>query len=392
MGSVPEFSPVFTKLSRHSGLAAWLVGVGVFGAAVVDWQTGQPPSTRIPVAGWPQFVVFVVAVAACVVLTTLASTRPPETGSEHSTAYPMYSLIYGAMAAGAVAVAVADPTYASLILALPLIEIRRRFREPHRLLATLLIIAVIVAFVVTEQTARTLQELEAVFVLSIAIIIVVMLGNALAGADRARSADVATARLTERHQLAQELHDSLGHNLLATSIQLKNATALRASDPERADAAIGLASRAVAEALADTRFAVDTVRADADRFSLGRSLPELAERATPTSITVDLDLDGDHRRLDQLTQITLYRVAQEALSNIVRHADASVAAISSTVTESTATMIIRDDGAGFQPEVTTGRAGLDSMSERLARIGGSLAIDSTPGAGTTLTAQVMVER
>jgi signal transduction histidine kinase len=357
---------------------AWFVGLGVFGSGVYDWLNGQAPSTVLPIAAAAGFVVFAAAVWLVIGLGTLAALALVD---------PWWR--YVALGAALLAVVVADPTYASLLMAVPLIDVRRRVDEPLRRLLTVVTLATVAFVVLTEQTRRVVAEVEAMFVLAIAMAIVVMFGDSLRRMDRARAAELNLARVDERNRLARELHDSLGHNLLACSIQLRNATAQQHRDPEATTRAIDLAGRAVAEALADTRLSVDNIRADSDGFSLEQALPDLVERAAPTSMTVDVDLRGDYQTLDQLTQITLYRVAQEALTNIVRHANAGAAAIRATVTGSSAVLEIRDDGDGFDLASAAGSAsGLQSIRERMSRIGGRLDVETEKGAGTTLTAVV----
>ncbi|MEM9564664.1 MAG: sensor histidine kinase [Actinomycetota bacterium] len=357
---------------------AWLVGLGVFVAGVYDWAQGQAPESVLPLPPTARFVAFTVLTGLVVGLASLAAIGRPQP-----------NWCDGALVAALAATIVADPTYASLLVAIPLIDIRRRAADPLRrwlTIATLVAVAVVVA---TEQTRPVAVEVEGMLVLGIALTIMVMLGDALRRMDEVRAVEAELVRADERNRLAQELHDSLGHNLLACSIQLRNAAVQQHRDAEATTRAIDLAGRAVAEALADTRLSVDTIRTDGAGFSLGAALPDLVTRAAPTAMTVDLDLAGDHRALDQLTQITLYRVAQEALSNVVRHANAEAATIRTRVTPSTAVLEVSDDGDGFDPTSATGSAaGLQSIRERLARVGGRLDVATEKGGGTTLTAVV----
>ena len=373
-GVVQEHGPTW----RLDLAAAWLVGLGVFGSGLYDWVNGQPPSSVLPISDWPAFVVFGFLVLTVAGLGSLAAL---------DRVGPWWR--YVGLVAGLLGALIADPTYASLLIAVPLIDVRRRVGEPLRRLLTVAALAAILLVVMTEQTRRVIAEFEAMFVLAIALAIVVLFGDSLRRMDQARTAELALARVDERNRLARELHDSLGHNLLACSIQLRNATAQQHRDPEATSRAIDLAGRAVAEALADTRLSVDNIRADSAGFSLEQALPDLVERAAPTSMTVDVDLQGDYKSLDQLTQITLYRVAQEALTNIVRHANAGAASIQATVTGASAVLEISDDGDGFDLGSATGSgSGLQSIKERMSRIGGRLDVETKKGTGTTLTAVV----
>ncbi len=357
---------------------AWLVGFGVLAAGVFDWLGGRAPQSLLPLSDGGRFVVFALGVALVVGLATMAAIG--RVGSRWH---------YGALAGAILVTIVADPTYASLLTAIPLIEIRRRVGEPARLALTLATLAIVAVIVLTEQTQRVVAEYEAMFVLGISLCIVVILGDSLRRMDEARAIEADLVRADERNRLARELHDSLGHNLLACSIQLRNAEAQQHRDPAATTRAIELAGRAVAEALADARLSVDNIRADGDGFSLQRALPELVKRAAPSSMTVDVDIQGDHRSLDQLAQITLYRVAQEGLTNIVRHSNADAASIRTTVTDSSAVLQISDDGDGFDIASAPGTAsGLQSIRERMSRIGGHVEVRTEKGEGTTLTAEL----
>ncbi|MEM8922399.1 MAG: sensor histidine kinase [Actinomycetota bacterium] len=362
----------------RSGLVvAWPIGLGVLLAGTYDWLQGQAPASPLPVPEAVRFGIFALSVVSLVGLATVGATgRGPDR-------WHLVGLVLAFLA-----VVAADPTYAALLVAVPLIEIRRRVDEPVRGRLTIGALALTVVLVASEQI-RSAADVEEMFVLAIALTVVVLLGDALRRADEVRAVEAELARADERNRLARDLHDSLGHHLLACSIQLRNAAAQHGRDHEATDRSIDLASRAVAEALADTRLSVDNIRAGSNGFSLSQALPELARRASPSAMNVDVELRGDHQALDQLTQITLYRVAQEALSNVVRHANARAATIASTVTADRAVLEVRDDGDGFEVTPGAGSAsGLQSLRERLAKVGGRLDVQSEQGSGTVLTAEV----
>ena len=179
-----------------------------------------------------------------------------------------------------------------------------------------------------------------------------------------------------------------GHSLLASSIQLRNATALWERSPEAALQSVELASRAVGDALVDTRIAVDTIRSQGPPFSLQHALPGLLDRISSPTMTTNLTIDGATETIDPLVQITLYRVAQEALTNAVRHADASHVDVTNTVTDTRVELIVADNGRGFNVDASGVHAGMQSMTERLARVGGSIDVTSSSQAGTSVRAEI----
>ena len=102
---------------------------------------------------------------------------------------------------------------------------------------------------------------------------------------------------------------------------------------------------------------------------------------------VDLEANvGDRLRSD--VETALYRIVQEALTNIVKHAEASAVSIVLARSGRSVTAVIEDDGRGFTPELDGDGLGLLGMGERLALLGGKLKIESSPGAGTTIVAEV----
>lgn len=363
-------------LNSSTALAA-VVTFGVVASGALDWWQGEAPASRVP--GISGFVPFLLLSIVCMAAAIYAADvrRSPQ--------WRTVSL-FAAMGAAALA----DPTYATLIAAVPLIEISRRADEPERSMSIVGSGAFLGWLAITEPSAPQTAAFESVLVLLIVMTIVVMFGTALRSSDRARILEARLARVDERSSIASDIHDSLGHNLLATSIQLQKARALIDDDPEAAAVSIDLASGAVAEALADTRLVVDDNRADSGSFSLESSLEGLVSRMTTSEIPVSLDMRGDHRKLASVEQMTLYRFAQETLANVMRHSGASRAAVRASVIDGTATVSVQDDGSGFDVRSVPERTGLANLRERLARHGGTMQISSSEGGGTTVTALLEV--
>ena len=352
------------------------VPLAVLVAGVADWHdrpNGAGAIFGVQTDSTSHMVSFIVATVATGVLGFLFTTGPEAPG---------WFRIAAALTA-TMAVRAGQPTYATLLFALPLIDIRRRQRNPRRALYTVAILGLMAFGLLQDRRAHGAQPFIA---WGIAALLILALGDLLRQIDEAAASETELARLSERQRLAQDLHDSMGHLLLASSIQLRKAVAFRDRDPAQADEAIELASGAIAEALIDLRIAVDGAHADTSGFSLSESLRNMVGRLGP-SMSVDLDLSDD-ADLALTTQITLYRCAQEGLTNVLRHAEASTARLSTTVTPSSASITVTDDGRGFDATVGSGGAGLKNLRERLTRLGGSLIIRSSPGAGTVLVASL----
>jgi signal transduction histidine kinase len=201
---------------------------------------------------------------------------------------------------------------------------------------------------------------------------------------------VVEAQESERRRLALELHDETGQALTSILLGLKAIRA--ASGPEDAERAEADVRTLVVQALQDVRALAVELRPSAlDDFGLGPALQRLAETFAERSgieTVVEASLE---RRLPAEIETTLYRVVQEALTNVVKHAGASHVSIVVTSRDSSVAVTIDDDGGGFDPAVVRADAlGLLGMRERLALVGGTLTVESSPDAGTTLAARVPV--
>jgi signal transduction histidine kinase len=206
-------------------------------------------------------------------------------------------------------------------------------------------------------------------------------------------AELATTR--ERNRLARDIHDTLGHYLTVINVQLEKALVFRDKKPEEADQAVSVAKRLASEALQDVRRSVGALRATQELPEFTPSLTKLVERVQSDTCTVELNMEGDEHSFSKQGLLVLYRAAQEGLTNIQKHAHASHIWIDLHFEEQEATLILRDNGHGFdtarwqqaEPE-RDGGYGLQGVQERLELVGGSLQVASAPGQGTTLRVTV----
>jgi signal transduction histidine kinase len=200
---------------------------------------------------------------------------------------------------------------------------------------------------------------------------------------------VVEAQEQERRRLARELHDETGQALTSILLGLKPLEEALAGTPGAA--ALADLRQLVVEALQDVRrLAVGLRPAVLDDFGLVPALERLtASFAEQSGIRVDFHSTLGETRLPSAVESSLYRVVQESLTNIVKHAGAQNVSVSVVGRPSTAAAVIEDDGAGFDPRlVHDGGIGIVGMRERLALLDGRLEIESRPGAGTTVVAEV----
>jgi len=192
----------------------------------------------------------------------------------------------------------------------------------------------------------------------------------------------------ERHRLAREIHDSLGQAFTAILIQLRSAEETLGDEPDMARTAIGQVRELARDGLADARRAVDALRPQTlDRFDLATALRRAVVQATlGTPIDVHCNVRGDVYALPVDTALQLLRIAQEALSNSLKYADAQRLTIELTFEPSQTQLRVQDDGRGFEVEqaAAAGGFGLLSMRARAVAIDAELTITSALGQGTTL--------
>ena len=197
------------------------------------------------------------------------------------------------------------------------------------------------------------------------------------------------AQQAVRRHVARELHDQLGQDLTALGLQLDRMAMDAPPEIERS------AAQARDAALAS----VETVRRLArqlrpevlDDLGLRPALVDLCHRiATQTGLRVDTELSAVPEGLDQDTELVVYRVVQESLTNVLRHAEASRSRVVVSMRGGELEATITDDGVGMRGDGRVGEGGLRQMLERVLLVGGRLDVDSAPGRGTTVRLRVPV--
>jgi len=202
---------------------------------------------------------------------------------------------------------------------------------------------------------------------------------------------VVEAQELERARLARELHDETGQALTSILLGLKQLDEV--VETEGAHEAAAAIRELVASTLHDVRrLAVELRPSALDDFGLVPAVERLVSNLSEQSdLVVDLEARLGDRRLPPEAETALYRIVQEALTNVVKHASAHRVSITLVRKDGSAVVVVEDDGNGFRPdEVRTGALGFVGMRERVELVGGRLTVESSPGAGTTLVAEVRV--
>jgi signal transduction histidine kinase len=198
----------------------------------------------------------------------------------------------------------------------------------------------------------------------------------------------------ERRALHAELHDQVGANLFALRLELDVAASLLSrNDALSAERHLGGAREVAGETIAMARDLMAGLRPPAlDDFGLVAALRALAESQS-SRLNLQIDVVGDDvtPRPGRLVENSLFRIAQEAVMNAARHASATRIAVAFAERDGRVILTVRDDGVGFDldvPGTDPDHWGLKSMRERARAIGGMLHVESAPGAGTRVTAEV----
>ena len=196
--------------------------------------------------------------------------------------------------------------------------------------------------------------------------------------------------LEERTRMARDIHDTLAQGFTGVIVQLDTAVeALRDEEPEAAAKHIGRARELARESLVEARHSVHALRPQAlERAELADALKAIIINTTAgTSLHSDFQLDGEPRKLQPAIEENLLRIGQEALTNALKHACATTFQARLSFDSKVVRLELRDNGKGFTVDNANGDGiGLIGMKERAEQIGGTLAITSEPGAGTTIIA------
>lgn len=196
------------------------------------------------------------------------------------------------------------------------------------------------------------------------------------------------ATVKERNRLAREIHDGLGHYLTVINVQIEAARAVMESDPAQSLDALRKAQALAQDGLADARRSVAALRASpVEERPLPEAIAMLVEENRAAGIEVAFTLVGGCRPLSPQTGLTLYRAAQEGLTNVRRHARVSEAEVVLEYRDGgTVRLLVRDDGTGSAD--VDGGFGLLGVRERTQILGGRVDIRTAPGQGFTLEVEV----
>lgn len=201
------------------------------------------------------------------------------------------------------------------------------------------------------------------------------------------------AAVQERNRIAREIHDSLGHALTALNVQLQTAVKLWDRSSIDAKPFLEQAQKLGTLAMKEVRRSVNALRADADTEEpLEQAIATLVKdfcQGTGVAVSTQIDLQTV---LPAQTAKTIYRVIQESLTNICKHAQATSAQIHLQQTTDKICLTIADNGKGFRLQSGSSGFGLHSMRERIAALDGTFEIEAQPGSGCSIHVELPLQR
>ena len=197
------------------------------------------------------------------------------------------------------------------------------------------------------------------------------------------------AQERERLRVARELHDEIGQSLTAVTLQAERAADDGAADPT---AELRRIADQIRDSLDDVRRIARELRPEAlDDLGLINALITLCSRVSAQGgLRVERQLEPGLPSLESDVELVIYRVAQESLTNVVRHARAGCATVSLRAENGAVLLRVRDDGRGLPTELPKGTAGMAGMRERALLVGGRLSIWSEPDRGTEIRLEIPI--
>jgi signal transduction histidine kinase len=277
----------------------------------------------------------------------------------------------------------------------------------HRLVAAVAAVAGFGIFPWLDYLLRDQPGPSLVGLAALAAWLLVLLGVAegirirrerIAEAARIREEEALRRAGEERLRIARELHDALGHHLSLINMQSGVALHLNKELPEQASGALTAIKQASKEALAELRSVLDILRQEGEAaarsptWTLTR-LDDLVAQAAAAGVVVQTEIDGEARPLPFAVDVAAFRIVQEALTNVARHAGPATATVLVAYGDGDLTVQVDDDGRGVSAHdgAAGSGKGIVGMRERVAALGGDLQAGPRPGGGFRVRARLPLD-
>ncbi|MFE6759960.1 sensor histidine kinase [Streptomyces sp. NPDC057684] len=369
------------RFGVRAGVRDWALALGAAALLVGTELSEGRPGTDPDVLGYALLAAGGLALAARrrAPLTVLAVTGLSAVGYQAAgfdvLCVPYLVAVYGAVRAGHRGLTVAASV--SLLVVLPLTALvlrdgpaREAFAQARNVLEIAWLIAAFAAGEALRQAERRADE-----------------------AERTREETARRRADEERLHIARELHDSLTHQISIIKVQSEVAVHVARRRGERIPEALLAIQKAGREATRELRATLEALRDDDTTPPRGLDhVPELVEQASRAGLEVTLTIQGQRADVPAAVGRTAYRIVQESLTNIARHASAATASIRIDHRADSLAIQIDDDGKGTPDTLPTPGLGLLGMHERVTALGGQLRAQPRSEHGFTVQAELPVER
>ncbi|MEV0606182.1 sensor histidine kinase [Polymorphospora rubra] len=366
----------------------WLVAAGVAAILLAIGVSGHPETTGGPISGVAVEYLFGLVLLAAGGLALAWRRRAPMTVLAVT---GLCALAYQAAGFDAFAVAYLVAVYAAV----------RAGRRTVTVVVSVIMLAVLpAAAMVTGPYDTAAAFARARGVLELAWLIAAgAAGEALRQAERradeaerTREENALRRAGEERLHIARELHDSLTHQISVIKLQAEVAVHLAQKRGEAVPEALLAIRDAGREAARELRATLEALRDDSAAAPGMEHVPQLVQRARTAGLDVTLTIDGDRTGVPAAVDRTAYRIVQESLTNITRHAAATAASVRIDCLPGKLTIQVDDDGTATLDSAPAPGVGLLGMRERVTALGGRLRAEPRDGGGFTVRAELPVER
>jgi len=318
---------------------------------------------------------------------------------------PAWIFVAGLVVLFVVAVCFLRMNSLALLAVCPLVFVSLPLARATPIVAVLNLLPPVIG-AIEDESVGTLRRLLPAALLGLAFS--VLLGTyidriAMQSAERARliqdleDSRAEVARLShqagvaaERARLAAEIHDTLAQGFTSIVTLVQAAESELGRDDAQVRRRLDLAARTARENLREARALVAALAPSAlDSGPLDDAVRRLVERAGEEfGVAAEFATDGEHRQLPTAVEVVVLRAAQEALTNVRKHAEAHQVAVRLTYRDSSVRLLVRDDGRGFVHSGRDGGFGLPGMRKRVEQVGGELSVNSAVGEGTEVRLEV----
>jgi signal transduction histidine kinase len=363
------------------GVGDWAIAIGVAAALLVTALSGQAPAGGLDLLGYALLTAGGLALAArrrapvpVLAVTGLCAVGYQAAGFDVPVVAYLFA-VYATVRAGHRTVTVAASL--AMLAALPLAALAsglhdtgEAFAQARGALELAWLIAAGAAGEALRQAERRADE-----------------------AERTREETARRRADEERLRIARELHDSLTHQISVVKVQADVAVHVARKRGEEVPEALLAIQEAGREASRELRATLEALRDDDTTPPRGLDhVPELVEKARTFGLDTTLTIEGQRHAVPAAVDRTVYRIVQESLTNIARHADAATASVRIDCGPDALAIRIDDDGRATPDTATTPGVGLLGMRERVTALGGRLRAEPRGGGGFTVQAELPVDR